>query len=779
MSTSPRRGRLDLDTPWRQTRGGGRWQWLAVDAAAILVLLLAVAAALWPVYATPQLFVTILGFGLVGAGIGTVAALRRWRTGTTVLAMVVGWFAFGTPLVMPSAALATVLPTGRSLFGLLRGPVTAWRDMLTLEPPIGETLNLLAVPGLIALVTSLAAISIALRSNAPALAWLPLGAGWALATAVGAQVAHRPLLVGVGVFVVVLLWTSYRRAHLRASLTTRTSVAKPLPVVLGALTLAAAVAAATLVAPALLPADARTTVRQAVEPPIDLEQFPSPLQGFRANITQHSDDIMFEVQGLREDEVLRVATLDKYDGLSFQVASGEDPALEETTFTRVGQWIHDDSSGARRQGRVQVRGYDDVWVPTMGRTTRFAFDGERAVAIGENFFYNRGSGTGVTPVGMRDGDSYTVDFISSQRPDDAVLADAAPGDAQLPKSSGVADVVTNRALEWADGFPRAGQKALALEQGLRQGYFSHGQPDEVLSLSGHSQARLATLLGTPERMVGDDEQYATAMVLMARELGIPARVIYGYRGNGSSAVLGRDVAAWAELQFAELGWVVFDPTPPKTQVLEDEEPPQPPTPRPHIENPPPPPQEPEVPPPEEDMPIEPAEPPEQPSQIDWAEIGTWAAILGIPLVTVVFPVVFILVAKLRRRSRRRQGSIVANRWAGAWDEVVDRARDLGRSPSSSATRSEQAEELMAAFPELDRTVDPMEISREADRVVFAPGVPPEAASQAYWKSSGELRRGMRRSVSLPRWLASWLSTRSFRKARVGGGDGGARGHSVR
>lgn len=105
---------------------------------------------------------------------------------------------------------------------------------------------------------------------------------------------------------------------------------------------------------------------------------------------------------------------------------------------------------------------------------------------------------------------------------------------------------------------------------------------------------------------------------------------------------------------------------------------------------------------------------------------------------------------------------MANRWAGAWAEVVDRARDLGRSPSPSATRSEQAEELMAAFPALDRRVDPMEISRQADHVVFAPGDPAEEASRAYWRSAGELRRGMRRSVSLPRWMASWLSTRSFR-----------------
>ncbi len=763
MSAAPRRGPRDVDTPWRRLRGHARWQWLTVDAAAILLLLVAVALAFWPVYGTSQLFVAVLGFGVFGIALGTVAALRRWGSGTTALATVAVWFLGGTPLVMPTAGIGVFVPTGRTLYGLLTGPVTAWRDMLTLQPPIGETFNLLAVPGLVGLLAALAATSISLRGSRPELAWVPLAAGWVVAAALGAQVAFRPMLVGVVVFAVVLLWTSYRRSHLRTSLTTRSAMVRPIPVVFGAVMLAVAIAAAGFLAPVLMPAESRTTVRQAVEPPIDLEQFPSPLQGFRANITRHESDVMFEVRGLAEGEVLRIATLDKYDGLSFQVASGEDEALEQTTFTRVGQWIRDETPGTHRQGSVQVRGYDGVWVPTMGRSTRFGFDGDRAVEIGENFFYNQGSGTGISPAGLRSGDRYTVEFIAAARPDDAALAEATPGGATLPEVSGTPDAVLNLALQWSEGYPRSGEKALAIERNLQQGFFSHGQPHEVLSLSGHSQARLAALLENPERMVGDDEQYASAMVLMARELGIPARLIYGYRGTGSTAVMGRDVAAWAELQFDDLGWVVFDPTPPKTRVLEDEDAPRPPTPRPHIENPPPPPQEPEIPPADEDMPIEPAEPPEQPTQIDWGEIGTWAAILGIPLLTVVLPVAFILGMKLRRRSRRRTDGVLANRWAGAWAEVVDRARDLGRSPSASATRSEQAEELLAAFPALEGRVDPFEVSQEADRVVFAPDEPAETAAQAYWRASGELRRGMRTSVGLPRWLASWLSTKSFRK----------------
>lgn len=163
------------------------------------------------------------------------------------------------------------------------------------------------------------------------------------------------------------------------------------------------------------------------------------------------------------------------------------------------------------------------------------------------------------------------------------------------------------------------------------------------------------------------------------------------------------------------------------------------------------------------MPIEPVEPPEQDEPINWSEIGRLAAIVGLPLITIVLPIALILGFKLRRRARRRNNPVVANRLAGAWAEVVDRARDLGRSPSVAATRTEQAEELLERFDKLGIKVDPVEASREADRVVFAPEDPAEEVAAGYWATSAQVRRGMRRSVSGPRWLLSWLSTRSFRR----------------
>ena len=66
--------------------------------------------------------------------------------------------------------------------------------------------------------------------------------------------------------------------------------------------------------------------------------------------------------------------------------------------------------------------------------------------------------------------------------------------------------------------------------------------------------------------VGYCEQFASSMALMARTLGIPARVVVGFTqgskvGAETWEVTVRDAHAWPELWFDDIGWVRFEPTP--------------------------------------------------------------------------------------------------------------------------------------------------------------------------------------------------------------------------
>jgi hypothetical protein len=66
---------------------------------------------------------------------------------------------------------------------------------------------------------------------------------------------------------------------------------------------------------------------------------------------------------------------------------------------------------------------------------------------------------------------------------------------------------------------------------------------------------------------GHCELYASAMALMVRSLGIPARVVSGYRGGDwaeadQSYTISNNMAhLWVEVYFPDYGWITFDPSP--------------------------------------------------------------------------------------------------------------------------------------------------------------------------------------------------------------------------
>jgi hypothetical protein len=69
------------------------------------------------------------------------------------------------------------------------------------------------------------------------------------------------------------------------------------------------------------------------------------------------------------------------------------------------------------------------------------------------------------------------------------------------------------------------------------------------------------------RKTGYCEHYATAMVVMLRTVGIPARLVTGFLATewneygGYFTVRQRDAHAWVEVYFPQSGWITMDPTP--------------------------------------------------------------------------------------------------------------------------------------------------------------------------------------------------------------------------
>lgn len=102
------------------------------------------------------------------------------------------------------------------------------------------------------------------------------------------------------------------------------------------------------------------------------------------------------------------------------------------------------------------------------------------------------------------------------------------------------------------------QQALALQRELRSFRY-----DENIA-EGHSFDDMVTFL--TDVRAGYCEQFASAMAVMARLLGIPARVVIGFGigeqiDDGVWRVTTRQAHAWVEVFFPQAGWVLFEPTP--------------------------------------------------------------------------------------------------------------------------------------------------------------------------------------------------------------------------
>jgi transglutaminase-like putative cysteine protease len=105
------------------------------------------------------------------------------------------------------------------------------------------------------------------------------------------------------------------------------------------------------------------------------------------------------------------------------------------------------------------------------------------------------------------------------------------------------------------------QQARAIEQRLRRSY---GYTLELLPASVPDP--LAHFLFV--RRKGHCEYFASAMAVLLRSIGIPARVVTGFQSGvfnpmtGWQLIRASDAHSWVEAWIPERGWTTFDPTPP-------------------------------------------------------------------------------------------------------------------------------------------------------------------------------------------------------------------------
>jgi hypothetical protein len=717
----------------------GAWS-TAITMALVAAMLVAAMIPWWPIYESPAFLVAATVAIVAGSAIGLAGARFHWPAWAVVVAVFGAYVTLGVPAAVPGSTIAGVIATPHGLVELLAGAALSWKQLVTIAVPVGSYQTLLVPAFLLALVAATIAVTIALRSRRPAAAVIP--PALLLLAGIALGVVHATLAVetGLAFLVTSIAWL------VRVAIARRRAITVGRPVetaladarrVLGASALVAVALVGATAAAVALPSPPRSVVRAELQPPFEPREHESPLAGFRTAFDPDTaEDEMLEVTGLPAGAGLRVATLDTYDGIVYNVG-GTDGTGESGRFTRVPYRLDQgDVDGTSARIDVLVLGYDDVWVPGVGQLERITFGGDRASALADGFFYNDVTGTGAVQTGLTAGDRYTADSIA---PRSKSLDALRPGTSVLPASPAMPEELGPLLDDWAPASDSPGRRLRGMIEGLKEmGYVSHGTEGEDWSRSGHSLDRIIEL-ADEEPMLGDGEQYAVAAALMAREIGFPARVVVGYLPDDSATSAGEavvfqrdDLQAWIEVQDAEGGWVMVDPNP-EPRDIPDRLPDQPTV----VSRP-----QSALPPPAERTPVDDLDPDpdltldqRDPGVEPWVEALLAAlAVAGfvlLGLAVVVSPFLAIIVAKLRRRRLRRRAPTPVERIEGGWQEFADTAADYGYPIRQNATRAEQAATVGG--------LGPLVLASVVDRAVYAPDGPADGDDERVWDTVDELQ----------------------------------------
>ena len=191
--------------------------------------------------------------------------------------------------------------------------------------------------------------------------------------------------------------------------------------------------------------------------------------------------------------------------------------------------------------------------------------------------YNGTTGTATLDDLLDAGDLYRVTSARVQPTPEQLAAVVFPRPTGLPATSleGIPDDVAAgiRAIaeQWTAGAANDYERILAIQD--------HLNDDSVFTYDTDVPARadsftVLEFLTTTKR--GFCQQFASAMAIMLRTLGIPTRLAEGYTpgerdpNTGAWHVTTEDLHAWVEVEFPTYGWLAFEPTPNRTNPIANE-----------------------------------------------------------------------------------------------------------------------------------------------------------------------------------------------------------------
>jgi hypothetical protein len=573
--------------------------------------------------------------------------------------------------------------------------------------------------------------------------------GWHVAPLVGAAVlyvAGALLTAGTadryGVVAAALVLTAMLGWALSERRSSRGAGRLAAVVAATTLTVATAVAVTLAVLPLADPFEPRRLVAPPAQPFVER----NPLPRLAALATQNEPQFRHTAGSWR----LHLVALTDFDGNSWRAdavyrplgavgAASLPPGMSRTVVT----------------ADITIETLEGPWLPAAGVPNTVSIPG---VGVDE------ASGSLVINGGARPGLHYAVRGLVDTPPDEALLVARVPAEDRYLRLPRLPFLFRDHARQVVQGAATPFEQAVLIERDVRQGrHINQSAP------AGSSYARLETFLfgqtsftnPQPGAQAGTSEQFATAFAVLARSVGLPTRVVFGFgpgeqQPDGTWMVRGRDALAWPEVYFSGLGWVPFDPSPepPDTvgpsdqtrQVVLDRVGGNRPSPQPTPSH--------------QPVPDAPGQPPDAPGGDAAAPTplggdgDAMVRLLVVALVTlVVVPGTLVVARWARRRRHHRAGA------AGAWSEVLDMLAVLDRTPPAWHSAVRIAHDVAAAYP----TTGPhpaLRLAEAADRSAFSPR---DVRVAVPWAELRRLREAVRRRTPLRRRLTWPIDPRPFRR----------------
>lgn len=499
-----------------------------------------------------QLLLTVALVALVGVGLRRLTlAWPFMLSGQLLTAM----------LTLQALLGSSWLPTTGSVEAAARAVVraidSAQANPAPLSTGVPSIVPLLLVAGVfLHVVVDLVAVS--LRRVVPAS--LPLLAAWVVPVSILGTATPWPLLAVTAAAWLALLAADQASERAQwgrlvsapwfdAAASGRTAL------VTGALAITVAIAV-----PAVLPhRGALTLPGGGIAGAGGVVRIDDPIADLRRDLVRGDDVSLLRItvpDGVARPEYVRLSVLDEFDGSRWKVGARSWP-LDNNTLGQFPYTPALDLAGQSVQWRVDVsEAFRSLWLP-LPRWPRTVVAGSDWRYDAEQLDVHRAGSRGTT-AGME------YDVVEHRPTIDAEQLMSAPRDpARIERYAAVPDLprtLRTLAAEVTAGARSDYERATKLQE-----FFQTRFRYSTERAPGSGTAALVAFLDERGR-VGYCEQFAAAMALLARELGLPARVSVGFLrpeavAGSTYEFSAHDLHAWPEIWFSGVGWVGFEPTP--------------------------------------------------------------------------------------------------------------------------------------------------------------------------------------------------------------------------